>query len=137
MAVNAIPVDTTRMSTPIVVLAPEVKANPETGEIKTDREGNTQYRTAVSVSWLGRRLPEVIDVTTSVKPEGITLGSPVRLVNLVARPWQMGDRSGVAFSAEAVTPAVSPGASLMNAGNTPNASQSPSPAPKPGKPGAA
>ena len=134
MAVNAIPVDTTRMSVPIVVLAPEVKAHPETGEIKTDRDGNTQYRTAVSVSWLGRRLPEVIDVTTSVEPANIALGTPVKLVNLVARPWQMGDRSGISFSAEAVVPAVSPGASLV--GKAPEATQSPNPVPKPGKPSA-
>ncbi|NUQ98533.1 MAG: hypothetical protein HOY79_18935 [Streptomyces sp.] len=115
--------DASRLSLPIVVVAPERKVNPETGAVKTDRDGNIQWRTAVSVAAMGRRMPDVIDVTTSTEPVGVAVGTPVKLVNLAARPWQMGDRSGLSFSADEITPAVSPGASVVN---------NPAPAPKPG-----
>ena len=131
---NTVPVDVSKLTIPICVVEPAVKTNPE-GEVKKDRDGNTQYTVAVSVGMSGgRRLPDVIAVTTVREPDGIAVGTPVRLVGLIARPWQMGDRSGLAFSAEAVVPAVSPGASLTNGGTTNNDN---APAPKPGKPGGA
>jgi predicted transcriptional regulator len=37
---------------------------------------------------------------------GIRQGHPVRVAGLVAQPWTMGDRSGVAFRAARIEPAV-------------------------------
>ena len=113
-----LPIDTDRLSVPVVVMAPELKTDPETGEVKNDRDGNPVWRVGVAVAMLGRRKADVIDVSTPVKPEGVAIGTPVRLVNLVARTWDMNGRFGVSFSADGVTPAVSPAASLNTAPNT-------------------
>ena len=135
---NIVPVDVSQLTTPIVVLAPDVKTDME-GTAKTDRDGNVKYSVGVTVALTGaRRIPDVIEVITTRKPEGVAVGTPVRLLGLRARPWQMGDRSGLSFSAEAIVPAVSPGASLTNGDDkTPSTANTPSPAPKPGKPGGA
>jgi hypothetical protein len=37
---------------------------------------------------------------------GIRQGHPVKVVGLVAQPWTMGDRSGVAFRATRIEPAI-------------------------------
>ena len=37
---------------------------------------------------------------------GIRQGHPVKVVGLVAQPWTMGDRSGVAFRAARIEPAM-------------------------------
>lgn len=42
---------------------------------------------------------EVISVKVTGEPRGITQGTMVKATGLVAQPWAMGDRSGVAFRA--------------------------------------
>ena len=50
---------------------------------------------------------EIIAVKVPGLPgPGIRQGHPVKVSGLVAQPWTMGDRSGVAFRAAKVEPAV-------------------------------
>ncbi len=47
---------------------------------------------------------EIVAVTTPHAPQ-VEQGAEVRPVSLVAIPWQQGQRSGVAFKADAIEPA--------------------------------
>jgi hypothetical protein len=50
---------------------------------------------------------EIIAVKVPGQPgPGIRQGHPVKVVGLVAQPWAMGDRSGVAFRAARIESAV-------------------------------
>ena len=40
-----------------------------------------------------------------MNPKGVTQGATVRVTGLVATPWSMGDRSGVAYRAAQIEPA--------------------------------
>jgi hypothetical protein len=101
---QSIPVDTSRLSVPVCVTAPEPKVNLETGEIRTNREGETVYLVGVAVRKAGTRKAAVIEVATTTEPVGIAEGSPVRLVELDAVPWEMGGRHGLSYKAAAVLP---------------------------------
>lgn len=46
---------------------------------------------------------EVLNVTVAGDPK-VTVTQPVSVAGLVAIPWAQGDRSGVAFRADAITP---------------------------------
>jgi len=52
------------------------------------------------------RLPTTMQwlVRVGMPASGIRQGHPVKVVGLVAQPWTMGDRSGVAFRAARVEP---------------------------------
>lgn len=47
---------------------------------------------------------EVIAVKVAGQPKGVTQGSTVKVTGLVATPWTMGDRSGVAYRADQIEP---------------------------------
>jgi hypothetical protein len=49
---------------------------------------------------------EILAVKVPGLPSGIRQGHPVKVHGLVAQPWTMNDRSGVAFRAARVEPAV-------------------------------
>jgi hypothetical protein len=50
---------------------------------------------------------EVVNVKVPGQPSGLAAGAPVRLVEMVAIPWAMGERSGVAYRAARIEPATS------------------------------
>ncbi|WP_406305064.1 hypothetical protein OHA61_25975 [Streptomyces sp. NBC_00885] len=101
---QSIPVDTARLGVLRCAIAPEVKiSNSETGEVKKDRDGNTIYTVAVTVRQDRRRI-SVVEIAVSGEPKGVEEGQIVKVTGLVAFAWAMGDRHGISFRADAVTP---------------------------------
>lgn len=87
----------------IVTRAPEPRLNFETGAPKVDTAtGMPMYATQVLA--LDDSGGEVLIVTVAGDPK-VTVTQPVSVVGLVAIPWAQGDRSGVAFRADALTAA--------------------------------
>jgi hypothetical protein len=101
---QSIPVDTARLGVLRCAIAPEAKlSNPETQEVKRDRDGNPVWTVAVTVRQDRRRI-SVIEIAVSGQPKGIDEGQTVRVTGLTAFMWAMGDRHGVSFRADAITP---------------------------------
>jgi hypothetical protein len=108
--VQNIPVDVARLGRAMVIVPPEPKVNQETGEVRTDREGNPVFTVGVAVRQDGRRA-SIIEVSVAGEPKGLAEGMPVKFVDLEAFSWAMGDRHGISFRAGAVLPATTNGAS--------------------------
>ncbi|MGW5816655.1 SCO3933 family regulatory protein [Streptomyces noursei] len=119
MIMQNMPIDVARLGTCLVVVPAEVRVNPETGEVRRDRDGNTLYVVGIAVRQKDRRRADVIEVVVPEEPRGIAEGMPVHLNNLVATAWNIGDRSGVSFRASGVVPAA-PGAPPGPASSPPN-----------------
>ncbi|MFD5699546.1 SCO3933 family regulatory protein [Streptomyces lasiicapitis] len=101
---QSIPVDTARLGVLRCAIVPEAKiSNSETREVKKDRDGNTVYTVAVMVRQDGRRI-SVIEIAVSGEPKGLEEGQIVKVTGLTAFAWAMGDRHGVSFRADAITP---------------------------------
>ncbi|MEU1160776.1 hypothetical protein ABZ372_08255 [Streptomyces sp. NPDC005921] len=101
---QSIPVDTGRLGVLRCAIAPEAKiTNTETQEVKRDRDGNPVWTVAVTVRQDGRRI-SVIEIAVSGPPKGIEEGQIVKVTGLTAFMWSMGDRHGVSFRADAITP---------------------------------
>ncbi|GGN32973.1 SCO3933 family regulatory protein [Streptomyces fuscichromogenes] len=101
---QSIPVDTTRLGVLRCAIAPEAKiTNTETQEVKRDRDGNPVWTVAVTVRQDGRRI-SVIEIAVSGQPRGIEEGQILKVTGLTAFMWSMGDRHGVSFRADAITP---------------------------------
>lgn len=98
---RSIPVDVSMFGGFMCVNAPEIKANPTTGEVRKDvATGLPMY--VVGVVALKGKDSSVIQISVPGEPEGMTVGSAVRVVGLEAVPWSVGDRSGVSFRASAL-----------------------------------
>lgn len=110
------PIDVGRLGTCMCVVPPEPRVNPETGEVRKDRDGNTVYVVGVSVRQRDRRRADVIEIAVPAEPRGVQEGVPVLVADLVASAWQIGDRHGVSFRASGITPAGPPGGGTGNAG---------------------
>ncbi|OEU92022.1 hypothetical protein DB35_06590 [Streptomyces abyssalis] len=103
-----IPVDTTTAAM-MVAQPPQPKViNRQTGEIATDRDTGAKLMT-VNVMFAMDGNAEVLNVTvpeTGVADE-LTMGTPVALTGLIARPWENEfngqKRHGISFRAVAVT----------------------------------
>ncbi|MFF0042182.1 hypothetical protein ACFYRG_39255 [Streptomyces mirabilis] len=101
---QSIPVDMTRLGVLRCAIAPEAKiSNFETQEVKKDRDGNTIYSVAVTVRQDGRRI-SVIEIAVAGEPKGIEEGQILKVTGLTAFAWAMGDRHGISFRADAITP---------------------------------
>jgi hypothetical protein len=92
---------TTRFS---VTRAAEPRLNFETGSPKTDSATGLPLH-AVQLLALDDTGGEVLTVTVAGDPK-LTVTQPVSVSGLVAIPWSQGDRNGVAFRADAITPAM-------------------------------
>ncbi|WP_217549058.1 hypothetical protein [Streptomyces sp. GbtcB6] len=102
---QSIPVDTARLGVLRCAIAPEAKiTNTETQEVKRDRDGNPVWTVAVTVRQDGRRI-SVIEIAVSGQPRGIEEGQILKVTGLTAFMWSMGDRHGVSFRADTITPA--------------------------------
>ncbi|MFE5024534.1 hypothetical protein ACFRAO_14665 [Streptomyces sp. NPDC056656] len=103
-----IPVDTST-ATVMVAKTPQVKIKDRrTGEIALDAETGAKLMT-VDVMFAANDEVEILSVTvpeTGVSDE-LTMGTPVALTGLIARPWENEfngqKRHGIAFRAVAVT----------------------------------
>lgn len=110
-----IPVDTSKL-TFVCVAAPRPRVlNRDTGEIKTDKNGQTVYEVALSVTDETGRI-ELIRVGVAGEPSSVTLGMPVRPVDLVGYVWEMSRggeaRWGIAYRAASIVPAEAEGVAV-------------------------
>jgi len=100
-----LPVDTSAMTFLIGNAAAEPIRERGTGRQKTDPDsGEPLYAVQLVVLTEGRA--DVITVKVpSTRPPELAQGVPVRVAGLVAVPWTMEGRSGVAFRAAKIEPA--------------------------------
>jgi len=85
----------------VVSRAPQPK-NDNDGRQKTDRETGELLHVTELVA-MDETGAEVIKVTTAGQPR-VTKRQLVTVLKLVATPWTIDGRGGVAFRAEAITP---------------------------------
>ncbi len=108
---RAIPVDAAALSAVTAMGAPVPLANPDTGERKANRDGVPLFsvEVAVAVATAGGEAASVLRVkVAAAEAPRVRAGMPVVLVGLVATPWEIGGKHGVAFSAAAIRPAAPP-----------------------------
>ncbi len=96
-----LPIDTTGM-TFLAAGPPELVLDFESKTPKVDENGAQLF--SVQVVALNDGGAEVIAVKVAGQPKGVSQGTTVKVAGLVATPWTMGDRSGVAYRAEQIEP---------------------------------
>jgi hypothetical protein len=96
-----LPVDTSAIAF-LCALEPQPVLDFETRQPRADGNGEPLY--VVQLIALGEA--EILAVKVPGLPSGIRQGHPVKVSGLVAQPWTMNDRSGVAFRAARIEPAV-------------------------------
>jgi hypothetical protein len=98
-----LPVDTSAIAFLCAVEAEPV-VDFETRRPKADENGEPLYMVQLIAMTDGAA--EILAVKVPGQPSGIRQGHPVKVSGLVAQPWTMADRSGVAFRAARIEPAV-------------------------------
>jgi hypothetical protein len=99
-----LPVDTSAIAFLCAVEAEPV-VDFETKRPRADENGEPLYMVQLIAMTDGAA--EIIAVKVPGLPSaGIRQGHPVKVTGLVAQPWTMADRSGVAFRAARIEPAV-------------------------------
>ncbi|WP_214107248.1 SCO3933 family regulatory protein [Acrocarpospora catenulata] len=97
-----IPVDTARL-TITCVKAPQPRVlNRDTGEIKTDKNGQTVYEVTASVEDEFGRI-ELVKMSVSGQPP-ITIGQQINPIGLVGYVWEISGRWGISYRASAMLP---------------------------------
>jgi hypothetical protein len=92
-----LPVDTAAIQF-LCAIAPEQVVDFETKQPRVDESGQALY--SVQLLALADGEANIIPVKVAGRPnDGVRQGNAVKVVGLVAQPWAMGDRSGVAFRA--------------------------------------
>lgn len=109
-----IPVDTAKLTFVCVAEARPRVLNQETGEVKTDKSGNTVYEVPVSVTDESGRI-ELVRLGVAGEPS-VSIGTQVRPVDLVGYVWEMNrngtNRWGVSYRAASILPAAADGGAL-------------------------
>jgi hypothetical protein len=100
-----LPIDTTALAF-ICAGAAQAAVDYDTRRPKTDDNGIPLFQVALVA--MGDGTADVINCKIPGEPTGLAAGGPVRLVELVAIPWTMGDRSGVAYRATRIEPLTAP-----------------------------
>jgi hypothetical protein len=99
-----LPIDTSAIAF-LCALAPEPLVDFETRRPKADENGEPLY--VVQLLAMGDGSADLLAVKVpGVPSQAIRQGAPVKVTGLVAQPWTMNDRSGVAFRAARVEPIV-------------------------------
>jgi hypothetical protein len=98
-----LPVDTSAIAF-LCAMPPEPVVDFETKRPRADENGEPLY--VVQLVALAENSAEILAVKVPGMPSGIRQGHPVKVTGLVAQPWTMADRSGVAFRAARIEPAV-------------------------------
>ena len=89
----------------LCALEPQPLLAFDTKQPRADENGEPLF--VVQLIALGEGEAEILAVKVPGQPgPGIRQGHPVKVHGLVAQPWTMNDRSGVAFRAARVEPAV-------------------------------
>jgi hypothetical protein len=99
-----LPVDTSAIAF-LCALEPQPLLRFDTKEPRADENGEPLY--VVQLIALAEGEAEILAVKVPGQPSGIRQGHPVKVHGLVAQPWTMSDRAGVAFRAARIEPAVS------------------------------
>ena len=94
-----LPIDTHSL-TFFAVGVPEAVVDFDSKQPRNDADGRPLF--SVGVVALVPEGAELLSVKVPGQPRGITPGVPVKVNGLVASTWQMGDRHGVSFRAEAI-----------------------------------
>ncbi|MBF8186255.1 hypothetical protein ITP53_10955 [Nonomuraea sp. K274] len=98
-----IPVDTTKLVITCVKAPKPRLVNKDTGEIKTDKNGNTVYEVTVSVEDEFGRI-ELVKIGTSGEPP-ISAGQQINATGMVGYVWEISGRWGISYRAAALLPA--------------------------------
>jgi hypothetical protein len=98
-----LPVDTSSIAF-LCALEPQPLLAFDTKQPRADENGEPLY--VVQLIALGEGEAEILAVKVPGMPSGIRQGHPVKVTGLVAQPWTMNDRAGVAFRAARVEPVV-------------------------------
>jgi hypothetical protein len=98
-----LPVDTSSIAF-LCALEPQPVLAFDTKQPRADENGEPLY--VIQLIALAEGEAEILAVKVSGMPSGLRQGHPVRVTGLVAQPWSMNDRSGVAFRAVRVEPVV-------------------------------
>src|SRR5215213_7028903 len=99
-----LPVDTSAIAI-LCAMPPEPVVDFETKRPRADENGEPLY--VIQLLALGDGSADLLAVKVPGMPsQAIRQGHPVKVHGLVAQPWTMNDRSGVAFRAARVEPAV-------------------------------
>jgi len=98
-----LPVDTSAIAFLCAVEAEPV-VDFETKRPRADENGEPLY--VVQLIAMTDGAADIIAVKVPGMPSGLRQGHPVKVLGLVAQPWTMADRSGVAFRAARIEPAV-------------------------------
>jgi hypothetical protein len=98
-----LPIDTSAISF-LCALAPEPVVDFETRRPKADENGEPLY--LVQLIAMTDGAAEILAVKVPGLPSGLRQGHPVKVTGLVAQPWSMNDRAGVAFRAARIESAV-------------------------------
>lgn len=89
---------------------PELVIDFETKQPKADGQGQGQpiYAVQLIASYRddrsGKQKSEIVSVKLAGAPPEVPIGTPVRVVDLVAVPWATSERSGVAYRAAGIEP---------------------------------
>jgi hypothetical protein len=99
-----LPVDTSAIAF-LCALEPQPLLEFDTKRPRADENGEPLY--VIQLIALAEGAAEILAVKVPGQPSaGIRQGHPVKVTGLVAQPWSMNDRAGVAFRAARVEPAV-------------------------------
>ena len=94
-----LPVDVSAISF-LCAMAPEPVVDFETKRPRADENGEPLF--AVQLVALAEGAAEIIAVKVAGTAPAVRQGQPVKVLGLVAQPWTMGERAGVAFRAQRV-----------------------------------
>ena len=98
-----LPVDTSAIAF-LCALEPQPLLNFQSKEQRADENGEPLY--VVQLIALAEGEAEILAVKVPGMPSGLRQGHPVKVHGLVAQPWSMNDRAGVAFRAARIEPVV-------------------------------
>ena len=98
-----LPVDTSAIAF-LCALEPHPLLDFQSKQQRADENGEPLY--VVQLIALAEGEAEILAVKVPGMPSGIRQGHPVKVAGLVAQPWTMNDRSGVAFRAARIEPVV-------------------------------
>jgi hypothetical protein len=91
---------------------PELVIDFETKQPKADGQGQPIYAVQLIASYRddrsGKQKSEIVSVKLAGAPPEVPIGTPVRVVDLVAVPWATGERNGVAYRAAGIEPLAKP-----------------------------
>ena len=99
-----LPVDTSAIAF-LCAMPPEPVVDFETKRPRADENGEPLY--VIQLLAMGDGSADLLAVKVPGQPSpAIRQGAPVKVHGLVAQPWSMNDRAGVAFRAARIEPVV-------------------------------